>query len=96
VVTDVAYFTVALDDPGGRWADPQQALGRARQSAAEMQREGQAVRFLRAVYVPEDDRWFLIYEAPTPQAVRDALERARLSSTTCVTTLTTTDRGGPT
>jgi hypothetical protein len=95
VVTEVAYFTVALDDPDGRWADPQRAVARARQSAAELRREGQPVRFLRAVYVPEDDRWFLIYEAPTPNAVRDAIERAELSSTTSVTTLTTTDREGP-
>jgi Protein of unknown function (DUF4242) len=90
-VTEVAYFTVVSDDPS--WANPQRALARARQSAAEMHREGRRVRFLRAVYVPEDDRWFLIYEAPTPQAVRDAMERAELISTTAVTTLTTTDRG---
>lgn len=94
-MTDVAYFTVALDDPGERWADPQQAMARARRSAAEMWREGRQVRFLRAVYVPEDDRWFLIYEAPTSQAVHDAIERADLSSTTSVTMLTTTDRQGP-
>jgi hypothetical protein len=94
VVTDVEYFTVAVETRGG-WADPQQAMSRARRSAAEMRREGQRVRFLRAVYVPEDDRWFLIYEAPTSEAVRDAIERAELSSTTSVTTLTATDPEGP-
>jgi hypothetical protein len=93
-MTDVAYFTVALDDQAAGWADPQRAMARARHAAWEMRGEGQRVRFLRAVYVPEDDRWFLIYEAPTSQIVRAAMERAELSSTTAVATLTTTDREG--
>ena len=42
---------------------------RARSSAT-------TVRFLRAIYVPEDDRWFLLYEGNSTAAVSSAAERA--------------------
>lgn len=33
-------------------------------------------RFLRSVYVPEDDRWFLLYEGTSIAEVAAAAERA--------------------
>jgi hypothetical protein len=44
-----------------------------------MRREGTRVRFLRSVYVPEDDACFQLYEAASAEAVREAAERAELS-----------------
>lgn len=34
------------------------------------------VRFLRSIYVPEDDRWFLLYEGGSAAEVAAAAERA--------------------
>ena len=42
---------------------------KARESAGD-------ARFLRSIYVPEDDRWFLLYEAGSAEAVTAAAERA--------------------
>jgi uncharacterized delta-60 repeat protein len=43
--------------------------GRARRGAG-------STRFLRSISVPEDDRWFLLYEASSAAEVRAAAERA--------------------
>lgn len=43
-----------------------------------MRREGEHVRFLRSVFVPEDDACFFLYEGASAQAVRDAATRAQL------------------
>lgn len=37
------------------------------------------VRFLRSIYVPEDDRWFLLYEGASASDVAAAAERADAS-----------------
>jgi hypothetical protein len=34
------------------------------------------VRFLRSIYVPEDDRWLLLYEGTSVAEVAAAAERA--------------------
>jgi hypothetical protein len=38
------------------------------------------VRFLRSIFVPENDTCFLLYEAPTAKTVREAAGRAGLLS----------------
>jgi hypothetical protein len=45
-----------------------------------MRREGTPVRFLRSIFVPENDACFLLYEAPTARSVREAAGRAGLIS----------------
>jgi hypothetical protein len=53
-------------------ADPAGAgslASRARSSA-------DGVRFLRSIYVPEDDRWFLLYEGASAEEVAAAARRA--------------------
>jgi hypothetical protein len=50
-------------------ADPGTVASRARSSAG-------GVRFLRSIYVPEDDRWFLLYEAASADDVAAAAVRA--------------------
>jgi len=39
------------------------------------------VRFLRSIFVPEDDTCFLLYEGPSAQSVRAAAVRAKLGVT---------------
>lgn len=60
--------------PEGGW-DTLATLGdRARRATAEMQQNGTAIRFMRTIFVPEDDTCFCLYAA---LSVDDALEAAR-------------------
>jgi hypothetical protein len=71
-------YTVELRLPQGGWADVQEAAARARAVSEQMWREGERVRFLRSIFVPEDDSCFLLYEGPSAQSVRAAALRAKL------------------
>jgi hypothetical protein len=62
-----------------RAGDVGSATARARTAAAEVSRDDAHVRYLRSIFVPEDETWFLIYDAASAAAVRDAVERAALS-----------------
>jgi hypothetical protein len=66
-------YTVELRLPQGGWTDVQQAAARAREAC-----DGERVRFLRSIYVPEDDACFFLYEGPSAQSVRAAALRAKL------------------
>ena len=52
---------------------------RARSAAEALTREGTAVRFVRSVFVPEDETCLLVFEARTPDAVALAGRRAGLT-----------------
>jgi hypothetical protein len=71
-------YTVELRLPQTGWEDLQEAAARARQAAEQMRREGEPVRFLRSIFVPEDDACFFLYEGSSAQSVRDAAVRAEL------------------
>ncbi len=51
----------------------------ARRASDELRREGTQVRFLRSIFVPEEDVCFYLYRAASPDAVREAASRAALS-----------------
>jgi Nickel responsive protein SCO4226-like len=76
----LARYTVELDRPDGGWATLQRASEQARQAAEQMRREGTPVRFLRSIFVPEDDTCFFLYEAPTAADARSAARRAQLTA----------------
>ena len=69
--------------------DPAAATTRARAAAAEARRDGVRVRCLRSIFVPEDETWFLLYDAPTAAAVRRALEQAELAGARIVEAIVT-------
>jgi len=71
-------YTVELRLPQAGWTDVQEAAARAREASAQMRREGERVRFLRSVFVPEDEACFFLYEGPSAQSVRTAARRAKL------------------
>jgi len=71
-------YLVELESPQGGWADLRLAASRAREAARELQEEGLAVRFLRTIFVPEDDACFFLYEGPSREAVAEAASRAAL------------------
>lgn len=53
---------------------------RARRAALELTGEGTPVRYLRSIFVPEDETCFLLYQAESIDAVRLAAERAGLGN----------------
>jgi len=54
------------------------ATSRARAAAAEAEEDDLPIECLRSIFVPEEETWFLLYDAPTTAAVRRAVERAGL------------------
>ena len=52
---------------------------RANRAAVELTSEGTPVRFVRSIFVPSDETCFLLYEARSVDAVREAATRASLS-----------------
>ena len=54
------------------------AARRARLAAQELAALGTPVRYMRSIFVPEDETCFLLYEAASPDAVRGAVARADL------------------
>ena len=77
----LARYTVELSHPAAGWAELQEIVARARQAAVEMRREGEQIRFLRSVFVPEDDACFFLYEGPSARTVQAAVRRARIGET---------------
>jgi Protein of unknown function (DUF4242) len=51
---------------------------RARIAANQLTRDGTPIRFVRSIFVPEDETCFYLYEAETVEAVREAARRAAL------------------
>jgi hypothetical protein len=47
-------------------------------AADQMSEQGTEVRFLRAIFAPEEETCFYHYESPSADAVREAATRARL------------------
>jgi len=56
------------------------AAERARAAAGELSGEGSCVRYVRAIFVPEDETCFFLWEACSAEAVREAAARAGLGS----------------
>jgi hypothetical protein len=77
-VQKLTSYTVELRLPETGWRELQQATTRARRTTEEMRREGERVRFLRSVFVPENDTCFFLYEGTSAQSVRAAATRAQL------------------
>ena len=78
-VAGVKSYVVELQLPAGDATDVAAAGERARSAAEQLSREGTVVRWVRSVYVPEEDTCLLVFEAPTPEAVDLAGRRAGLT-----------------
>ncbi|MGH3042341.1 MAG: hypothetical protein ACRDNG_11510 [Gaiellaceae bacterium] len=55
-----------------------ETAGRARSAAEELTREGIHVRYVRALFLGEDETCFHLYEAATADAVLEATRRAEI------------------
>jgi hypothetical protein len=51
---------------------------RARLAADQLSREGTPVRYVRSLFVPEDETCFFLYEAARAEDVEEAARRASL------------------
>jgi hypothetical protein len=66
-------YTVELSLPDAGCEDVREVAARARAAT-----ESGPVRFLRSIFVPEDDACFLLYEGPSAESGKAAALRARL------------------
>jgi hypothetical protein len=53
---------------------------RAREAAFRLTRAGTPVRYVRTIFVREDETCFHVFEAPTVEDVREVAQRALLSA----------------
>ena len=74
----MAEFLIELYVSRGDAALAGRSGTRARLAAEALTREGTPVRYLRSIFVPEDETCFLLYEAASAGAVREAATRANL------------------
>src|SRR6478736_2609307 len=74
-----AYYTLELTRPAGGWTALPELTAAARGAADRLRREGVDVRFVRVVFVPEDDACFYLYRAASAGAVQQAADLAALS-----------------
>src|SRR5262249_5438636 len=74
----LVYYTVQLARPAEGWTQLEQLIDRARETSQQLRGEGIPVRFLRSVFVPEDDTCLLVYQGPTADAVHVAAQKAEL------------------
>ena len=74
----LAYHTFQLARPAEGWSRVSQLNARARAACDELTRQGTRVRFLRSIFIPEDEACFHLYEATSAEAVRQAARQAGL------------------
>jgi hypothetical protein len=73
-----AYFTLELARPFDGWYRLEDMVADARKASEQMQREGIPVRFVRSIFVPEDEACFYLYKAASVDSARAAVQRAGL------------------
>lgn len=71
-------YLVELTPTESGFDDIQALATRSRAASEALSRNGTPVRFLRAVFVPEDGSCFLLFEAPSAEEARLAATRAEL------------------
>ena len=63
----------------------EESTRRARRAAEQLSREGAPVRFLRSLFVPDEETCFYLYDADSAERVGEAARRAGLPSERVVT-----------
>jgi hypothetical protein len=74
----MAEYLVEVYVARGDGTTPDLGAERVQRAAEELTREGTPVEFLRAIFVPEDETCFYLYDAASAEAVRRAAGRAVL------------------
>lgn len=74
----MAEFLVEVYVSRTQGACVERGAERARLGAEALSREGEPVRFVRSLFVPEDETCFFVFEAASAEVVRAAAQRAAL------------------
>jgi Protein of unknown function (DUF4242) len=69
-------YLVEVYVPRSGAANVRETAARARATAEQLSAEGTAVRYVRAMFVPEDETCFHVFKAVSHEAVKAATERA--------------------
>ena len=54
------------------------AAARAKSVTAEMTQQGKPVRYLRSTFLPAEEKSFCLFDAPSPERVKEANELAQI------------------
>jgi len=71
-------FLVEYYEPDSHPSAAARIAERARAAVGELVREGADLQFLRTTHVPAEETCFLLYEAPSPDLVAQATQRAAI------------------
>jgi muconolactone delta-isomerase len=75
---------VERDLPGISMEQLAAAQKRAIQTGKELTAQGRQVRYIRSTFVPGENKCMCLFEAPNPEHVREANERAQIPFTRIV------------
>lgn len=73
---EVSRYLVEIRDPRREGSGPGDAAARVRSVCRSARDDGFEVRFVRSIYVPEDETCFFLIEAPSPRLAISLLGRA--------------------
>ncbi|MBA3401156.1 MAG: DUF4242 domain-containing protein [Actinobacteria bacterium] len=69
-------YLVEVYVPGHDVGELKHLAARAARAADELERQGRSIRYLRSIFVPEEEMCFHLYSAGSIVDVREASERA--------------------
>ena len=85
-------YMVERDLPGVTVEDLAAAQKRAIEMGKELTAQGKQVRYIRSMFVPGENKCMCLFEAPNPENVREANERASIPFTRIVPAMDLTPR----
>ena len=80
----MAVYLVERNMPGVTMEQLAAAQKRAIKSGIDLTAEGREVRYIRSTFIPDEHRCMCLFEAPNPENVREANERAEIPFTRIV------------
>ncbi len=85
-------YMVERDLPGVRMEQLAAAQKRAIEAGKELTAQGKEVRYIRSTFVPGQNKCMCLFEAPNPENVKEANERAQIPFTRIVEAVDLTPR----
>jgi len=80
----MSVYLVERDLPGVTMEQLAAAQKKAIQVGIELTAQGKEVRYIRSTFVPGENKCMCLFEAPNPENVREANERAEIPFTRIV------------
>ena len=85
-------YMVERDLPGITVEDLAAAQKRAIEMGKELTAQGKQVRYIRSTFVPGENKCMCLFEAPNPENVKEANQRANIPFTRIVPAMDLTPR----